>query len=149
MDQAQLTDKLGWLNDDRSAVAEWSELLQLAATTEDDVRKEGYHRGAPRRLRSRLKPLATCKAGRHMRNSLLTFVGAQSSQADKHERLPGSSEVIESLIGKYKRLQSTHSKGGMTAMLLSFGAIVLDKTTETIQRDDPTSLGNDQDARRL
>ena len=46
---------------------------------------------------------------------------------------PGSSEVIESLIGKYKHLQSTHSKGGMTAMLLSFGAIVSKKTHDVIQ----------------
>ena len=57
VDQDKLTDKLGWLNDYRSAVAEWSELLQLVATAEDYVRKEGYHRGAKRRLRSRLKPL--------------------------------------------------------------------------------------------
>ncbi len=134
VDRDKLTDKLGWLNDYRSAVAEWSELLQLAATAEDYVRKEGYHRGAKRRLRSRLKPLATCKASWRMRDSLLTFVGEQSSQARKQERLLGSSEVLESLIGKYKRMQSTHSKGGMTAMLLSFGTIVLDRTTDTIQR---------------
>ena len=69
-----------------------------------------------------------------MRDGLLEFVAEQSSAAGKGERLIGSSEVLESLIGKYKRLQSTHSKGGMSAMLLSFGAIVLEKTTGTIQR---------------
>ena len=69
-----------------------------------------------------------------MRDSLLTFVDEQSSAARKQERPLGSSEVLESLIGKYKRLQSTHSKGGMSAMLLSFGAIVLDKTTDTVRR---------------
>ena len=40
------------------------------------------------------------------------------------ERLIGSTEVLESIIGKYKRVQSNHSKGGMTAMLLSIGAMV-------------------------
>lgn len=73
-----------------------------------------------------------------MRDSLLTFVDEQSSAAREHERLLRSSEVLESLIGKYKRLQSTHSKGGMSAMLLSFGAIVQDKTTDIIQRASET-----------
>ncbi len=134
VDRDKLTEKLGWLRAYREPLNEWSELLGLAGTAEDFVRKEGYHRNAKTRLRSRLKSSVTCSASRRMRDSLLTFVGEQSSAARKHERLLGSSEVLESLIGKYKRLQSTHSKGGMSAMLLSFGAIVLDKTTDTIRR---------------
>jgi hypothetical protein len=46
----------------------------------------------------------------------------------------GSSEVLESLLGKYKRIQGTHSKGGMTGSLLNIGAAVLRKTSDTIQR---------------
>lgn len=42
--------------------------------------------------------------------------------------------VLESLIGKYKRLQSTHSKGGLSAMLLSFGVVVCDKTADAVRR---------------
>jgi hypothetical protein len=64
---------------------------------------------------------------------LLAFVGEQSAQARPGERLLGSSEVIESVIGKYKRLQGTHSQGGMTAMLLSIGAIVASKTTGMVR----------------
>ena len=64
-----------------------------------------------------------------MRDAALEFVTQQSGAATAAgERLIGSSEVLESLIGKYKQLQSTHSKGGMTAMLLSFGSIVSNKT---------------------
>jgi len=64
--------------------------------------------------------------------------------------LIGSTEVLESLIGKYKRLQSSHSKGGMTAMLLSIGAIVgklgaetIQQALETISTDDVTSWCKD------
>ena len=46
----------------------------------------------------------------------------------------GSSEVLESLLGKYKRIQGTHSKGGMTGSLLNIGAAVLRKTSATIQK---------------
>lgn len=133
LDRDKLTEKLGWLRDDQEALADWSELLELAAAAEDFVRKEGYHQQARSRLAQRL-PVASCPAGQRMRDGLLAFVEEQSTTARKDERLLGSSEVLESLIGKYKRLQSTHSKGGMTAMLLSFGAIVLEKTTDTIRQ---------------
>lgn len=134
VDEEKLDEKLGWLREYRSALNEWSQLLQLAGTAEDYVRKEGYHRKAKAELRSRLKPLARSQAGRRMSAALLKFVDEQSSQAKEQERLIGSSEVIESLIGKYKRIQDAHSKGGMTATLLSFGAIVVDKTVDTIRR---------------
>lgn len=42
--------------------------------------------------------------------------------------------MLESVIGKYKRLQSSHSKGGMTGMLLSIGAIVGKLASDTIQQ---------------
>lgn len=134
VDRDKLTEKLGWLRDFREPLNEWSELLGLAGTAEDFVRQEGYHRNAQARLRARLKSSARYAASQRMKDSLLRFVDEQSSATRKRERLPGSSEVLESLIGKYKRLQSTHSQGGMSAMLLSFGAIVLDKTTDTLQR---------------
>ena len=41
--------------------------------------------------------------------------------------------MLESLLGKYKRIQGTHSKGGMTGSLLSIGAAVLKKSATVIQ----------------
>ena len=46
----------------------------------------------------------------------------------------GSSEILESLLGKYKRIQGTHSKGGMTGSLLNIGAAVSRKTSDTIRK---------------
>ena len=50
------------------------------------------------------------------------------------DRLIGSTEVLESIIGKYKRVQSCHSKGGMTSMLLSIGAMVGKQTRFRIKQ---------------
>ncbi|VAX36209.1 hypothetical protein MNBD_PLANCTO02-498 [hydrothermal vent metagenome] len=69
-----------------------------------------------------------------MRRRLLTFVEEQSLQAEVGEHLLGSSEVLESLIGKYKQMQKSHSKGGMTAMLLSIGSLVQEQGITTINK---------------
>jgi hypothetical protein len=43
-------------------------------------------------------------------------------------------EVLESLIGKYKRLQAQHSAHGMTRTILALGAIVGRRCRETIRQ---------------
>ena len=49
------------------------------------------------------------------------------------DRLLGSSEIIESVIGKYKGLQNDQVKGGFTGMLLGMAALVSDLSMETVQ----------------
>lgn len=48
----------------------------------------------------------------------------QALRASETERLPGSSEVLESIIGKYKTLQGEKGQFGATSMLLAIGAFV-------------------------
>jgi hypothetical protein len=134
VDLVKLEQKCGWVREYRGPLKEWSELLTVAGTAEQYIREEGYHSAARGALEQQLAPLATTAGARRMSAAVLDVVASESAavQTDE-ERLVGSSEVLESLIGKYKQMQSTHSKGGMTAMLLSFGAIVSEKTHETIR----------------
>jgi len=133
-DRQALEKKLGWLGDYREALYHWSVLLAIAETAENYVRYEGYHRAAADQLRERLDGWGINAAARAMETATLEFVAEQSAQARPGERLIGSSEVLESLIGKYKDLQGKNSRGGMTPQLLAIGAVVMEKTTETIRR---------------
>ena len=132
VERKALEEKLGWLREYREALYHWSILLAIAETAEHYVRHEGYHAAAADQLRERLDGLGINAATQAMETATLKFVAEQSSQTRPEERLIGSSEVLESLIGKYKDLQGRHSRGGMTPQLLAFGAVVVEKTTETI-----------------
>ena len=134
MDRAKLKEKLGWLRSYRKALERWAQLLAIAQTAQRYVQTEGIHPLICDELREQLEPLATTTAGRRMLRDLLGFLAEQSSGLGAGERLIGSTEVLESIIGKYKRLQSTHSKGGMTAMLLSIGAILGTTSTSMIRQ---------------
>lgn len=134
VDREALQEKLGWLQEHREALYHWSVLLAIAETAEHYVRHEGYHATAADELRELLDGLAINEAALRMETATLEFVAQQSGRATGEERLIGSSEVLESLIGKYKGLQGTHSHGGMTPQVLAFGAVVLEKTTETISK---------------
>ena len=65
-----------------------------------------------------------------IKTELLDFVEQESKKASKNERLLGTSEIIESVFGKMKRLEHDQAKSGFTVFILSLAAIVSKTTTE-------------------
>lgn len=133
LDWKRIEARLGFLRSLRPHLTQWATLLTVAQTAEHYVRHQGWHAAAPQELRAQLEPLATCDASRRLRDRLLEFTAEQSAAARAGERLIGSTEVLESLIGKYKRLQSLHSGRGMTRAILAIGALVGQRTRDTLQ----------------
>ena len=48
------------------------------------------------------------------------------------ERIPFTSEVIESAFGKYKTVERDQSKGGFTSLVLALAACVAERTQEVV-----------------
>ena len=69
-----------------------------------------------------------------MAERLIEFVTAAEEQLKEGERLPMSTEILESSFALYKQLERQHSKGGFTGLLAGFGALLKPATDETIQR---------------
>jgi len=65
---------------------------------------------------------------------LLDFIAQEAKKAKGNERLLGSSEVIESVFGKYKQLEHDQSKSGFTGYLLSIAASVSTTTEDVIRK---------------
>ena len=134
VDGEKLEEKLGWLRDFRNAFTEWEEILDVVSATLDYVRHEGYHQGAAKELAKRLRPLINAASGRRLARDILRFVQHQSELVKPGERLIGSSECLESLIGKGKRLERQHSKSGFTRMVLAMAAAVAKPTVEYLKQ---------------
>jgi hypothetical protein len=129
----QLEEKLGWLRSYRAALQSWAEALQVIEVTEHYVRTEGIHRRAVSELRAQLKALGGGPLSRRFRVTLLASLRQQVRACRPGERLPGSSEIIESVIGQYKHLQGERSPHGLTAMVLSIAANVGERTTALVR----------------
>ena len=52
------------------------------------------------------------------------FVKEQGRRARPGTRLPGSTEVVESCFGRFKVLERGQSRGGLTSLVLAFGAVL-------------------------
>jgi len=126
-----LEQKFGWLDAYGESLQRWEELSGLCQQTCTIVRRHGYDAGLEGRLRSGL-PVPGSAAGRTLVGQILSFGSETATAVGSADRVPGSSEVIESLIGKGKRLAGVHSSSGMTAQLLSMAATVTKPTQQFI-----------------
>jgi len=128
----RVEEKLGWLRKFAPQVRRWAEMLAVIGTAEHYVRHEGIHAKAAAELAVVLPKPATPAACR-LRRQLLEFIEAQGRQAREGERLLGSSEILESIIGRFKNVAGERGQHGLTGMALSIGALVGNLTAVTVQ----------------
>lgn len=126
----RLDEKFGWLTEYAADLDRWQALHQVKDLALEYGRNHGYHRQAARELEQVLKRVPPQPACDQMKSQIIAMVQEQSSQLPEHWSVPASSEVIESLIGKGKRIQGQHSRGGFTKMILGMAASVV-KLTES------------------
>ena len=134
-DRELVQEKLGWVTGFRSQLAEWGALFAIIAAAESFVRHHGLYHEVHLELEQQLLPLpAQTERTQRVRRELVAFVAAQEAEAHPGERLLGSSEVIESVLGQLKRLEQDQSKSGFTGLLLGLSALVSTTTTAVIQK---------------
>jgi len=120
----RLEEKFGWLREYRDDLKTWLEYEQISQSAITLVRCEGYFNGIKQLAETELASLIRSDAGRELSAELVEFIARQSESAVVGERLPGSSEVLESSIGRLKYLEGDHQKGGFTQLILTWAAIV-------------------------
>src|SRR5581483_6630341 len=118
----------------REALAEWKSVMEVVATARHHARHRGYGTGAAAELQQQLAQHATTPMSQRLAERLVTFVAGQSAAVRPGERLPGSSECLESLIGKGKRLEGQQSQSGFTKMILGMAAAVVEPSHDYILR---------------
>jgi len=129
----RLAEKFGWIRDFRQALVDWSDLQAVKDHVLDYARVAGYHVDAAGELRLQLESVAHTPPGQRAAAKLVEFVHEQSSEVPTNHSLPASSEVLESLIGKGKRMQGQHSRGGFTKLILGMAASVVQITEDRVR----------------
>src|SRR5271156_874537 len=129
----RLEEKFGWLRDYEEPVRDWSQTQLVIDIVNDFVRCNGHYRGSAVHLKRKLKPLNLTGSPSAMGKEVVAFVKHESRKAKKGERLPGSTEVLESAFGKQKVIERNQSKGGFTGLLLALPALLGTITADTVR----------------
>jgi Basic region leucine zipper len=122
--------KLGWLREFRAELEQWSAYQKVIDEALEFVRRQGLYPGVGFGL-AKAMPARPGAAGA-LREELIDFVRGEGLKARYGERLPGTTEVLESCLGKLKALEDGQSKSGFTGLVLSLGAMVSKWTEESL-----------------
>ncbi len=135
-ESATIKKKLGWIVDFRQDLDEWVQVMEIVGKAESFVRTHGLYQGADKKLRPLLKLDFDRRTERliRIRWSLIEYVLNESDKAKEGECLLGSSELIESVFGKFKSMQHEQVKGGLTGFVLSMAAGLAETTEDVVRK---------------
>ena len=125
--------QLGWLEDYRDELETWTEMCQIGQASCSVVRRVGYSQATIGELQATLGTGRTADA-QQLIQAVTSVVKQQCDSCKDHAGpLPGSSEVIESIIGKGKRLLGTsQNNNSLTCQILSLAAITATLTATSL-----------------
>lgn len=133
----RMNEKLGWLRRFRKDVQRWTRCLKVVSITLKFINEQGLFIGASRRLKRKLGKLGLCPASREVIRRTLEFIKESEKRLKSLKqpdlRLPMSTEVLESVFGRYKQLERQHSQGGFTSLIASFGILLKPITANEIK----------------
>lgn len=130
---SRMNNKLGWLRGFRDDILRWSRCQDVVSMSVTFVNEQGLFRGAADQLAELLTSLQMCEASRTVADRLLEFIREHELKLTDGQRLPMSTEILESCFGLFRQLERQHSKGGFTSLLAAFGALLKPATPDAIR----------------
>lgn len=126
--------ELGWLRTYKPFIKDWAAAVQIGKKATATICESGYYPGVTKKVKRILRGLPAGSISRRMRTDILAFVGDQevAAKLQGNERIPGSTEVLESLFGKLKNIEGDHASQGFTPLILAAPAAVGETSIDVV-----------------
>ena len=135
----RMHEKLGWLLEYGEDLASWSACQEVIDASLSFINHEGLSSGTSERLRAHVAEVLPGLSGRdatavRVQELLVAFVERSEQKLNQGERAWLSTEILESLFGRFKQLEGQHSKGGFTGLLACLPTLCCPIDPERIRR---------------
>jgi hypothetical protein len=130
----KIKQKYGWLKEYEQDIKEWQQQHEVVQRTVAFVRCHGLYRGAEEEVRRGWLDVEWTEGTEAVAEQMKQYVKEYGCLAGEGETLVGSTEVLESCIGKLKRLEADQSGSGITGLALAVGAMVGSWTEAEVKR---------------
>lgn len=129
----RIQDKLGWVEQYAADIAVWQECQEVVSTFLTFINEQYLFKGAADALRGMIGDSLKHDKSKDLAKRLIDFVHDAEQQLREGERLPMSTEILESTFGLYKQLERQHSKSGFTSLLACLPALLKPTTPEAVR----------------
>jgi hypothetical protein len=133
LDDERVETKLGWLREFAPDIPAWRECQRVLSLSLTFLNQNGVFPGASACLGSLLGESQSFALSRELARRLIAFVERAEAPLRQGERLPISTEILESRFGLYKQLEGQHAQGGFTSLLPALCVLGSAQTPETVK----------------
>jgi hypothetical protein len=121
-------ESYGWLVEYRDALANWQSEQAVVESALTHVRTHGINQDTAATLDAVWSKLEMMPGAHDVAARLRTAVRTEGAQAKPGEKLVASTEILESVFGKLKRLEGSYAGDGFTGLSLAVGALLGEAT---------------------
>jgi len=129
----RMQEKLGWVEEYADAITVWQECQEVVSVSLTFINEQYLFQGAADGLRSVIGDLPRHDKSQELAERLINFVYDAEQLLRPGERLPMSTEILESTFGLYKQLERQHSKSGFTSLLACLPALLKPNTPKGVR----------------
>ena len=130
--EERVQEKLGWVEEYAGEIADWQECQDVVSAAVTFINEQGLFKGASGELRTAIGDELAHATSKELARRLIEFVAESEELLGEGERLPMSTEILESSFGLYKQLERQHSKSGFTSLLACLPALLTPTTSEGV-----------------
>jgi len=120
----EIHEKLHWIKSYRVAITEYRQISIICQFAINKVRLHGYCQGISKMCEQKYGNMLLTDRSKQFAEKIISAVREEEDKVPPEMCFPGSSEIIESVFGKFKQLEKNHSSGGLTSLVLSVPALL-------------------------
>jgi predicted metal-dependent hydrolase len=130
----RIQEKLGWVKQYADDIAVWQECQKAVSASLKFINERYLFRGAAEELGRDIGNIIHHEKSKEVAKRLIENIRDCEQHLESDERLPMSTEILESLFGLYKQLERQHSKSGFTSLLACLPTLLKPITPESVQQ---------------
>lgn len=126
--------KINWIKKYSVSIKTYTEISDISKSAIEEVHKNGYFRGMSELFNLKWLNLSLSDMARSFLLKIVEIMKEEEVKVPDQKRFLGTSEVIESIFGKFKYLEKNYSGQGLTSLILGLNAM-LGETSEAVVKE--------------
>jgi hypothetical protein len=124
----------GWLSTYQPELDTYADMVTIVQTVETQLKTEGLHRHSLTTWSQTMTTHLLTERGQNLKQKVSDYLAEEGNQIPEEEILLGTSDVIESLFGKYKIFSSKRPLKDIGASILTIPLSTLKMTGDLVQQ---------------